>query len=129
MDEAVLFDLCSRARLVHLRTGGADAGLRGLTDCIAAASGAPARYPHMRLAQLIESAPRPVGHRYSLRQLESVSTSRTAPPEDYSGEQRRDYEKAQTALLRAIGKDSGDPPSGPVAVARNVLEQFVLRWF
>jgi hypothetical protein len=129
MDEAVLHDLCSRARLVQLRVGGAEAGLRGLTDCIAAASGAPERYTHMRLAQLIESAPRPVGFRYGLRQLETVSTSRTTPPADYSDEQRHDYEKAQTALLRAIGKDSGEPVSGPVAVARNVLEQFVLRWF
>jgi hypothetical protein len=30
---------------------------------------------------------------------------------------------------RTGGAVRADPPSGPVAVARNVLEQFVLRWF
>jgi hypothetical protein len=129
MDEALLSDLCSRARLIEVRLGGSDGALRGLTDLISRAADPAGRYSHEQLLQLMQSTPRPVGFRYGLRRLESLTACRTDPPADFSGEQRSEYAAAQTALLAAVGRDSGEPPHGVVTVVRNVLEQFVLRWF
>jgi hypothetical protein len=129
VDEALLYDLCSRARLIEIRLGGSDGALRGLTDLISRAADPAGRYSHEELLALMQSAPRPVGFRYGLRRLEALTACRTDPPEDLSGEQRSEYAAAQSALLQAVGRDSGEPPHGIVAVARNVLEQFGLRWF
>ena len=79
---------------------------------------------------MIESAPQPVGYKYSLKQLESLSASRSAAPGQFTEEEEaEEYADAQAALLRAVGKDSGEPVSGPVGVAQNVLEQLLVRWF
>jgi hypothetical protein len=129
MDEALLYDLCSRARLVQMRSVSTDAGLRGLTDFIGQAAGCSDGHSHERLLLMIEAAPRPVGFRYGLRRLDAVSTARTAPPESFTEAERQEYEAAQSALLERIGRDSGEPAPGPVGVVRNVVEQFVLRWF
>lgn len=129
MDEALLYDLCSRARLVQIRFVGSEAGLRGLTDFVAAAADASDRYSHGQLLQMFEAAPRPIGFRYGLRRLAALGAVRTAPPEDFTDEERRAYDDAQTALRRSVGRDSGEPARGVVGVTRNVLEQFVLRWF
>ncbi|WP_420368720.1 hypothetical protein [Curtobacterium sp. L1-20] len=129
MDEALLYDLCSRARLVQIRSVGSEAGLRGLTDFVSEATGCADRYSHEQLLQVFEAAPRPIGFRTGLRRLERISAVRTTPPDDFSADERREYEAAQTALRRAVGRDSGEPASGVVGVTRNVLEQFVLRWF
>lgn len=129
VDEALLYDLCSRARLVQVRSVGSDAGLRGLTDFIAHAAACSDRYSHEQLLQLIEAAPRPIGFRYGFRRLERISALRTTAPDDLSGEERIEYDAAQAALRRSIGRDSGEPVHGVVGVARNVVEQFVLRWF
>lgn len=129
MDEALLYDLCSRARLVQIRSVGSDAGLRGLTDFVSEATGCRDRYSHEQLVQMIGAAPRPIGFRYGLRRLTTITAVRTTPPDDLSGEERGEYEAAQTALRRSVGRDSGEPAHGVVGVARNVLEQFVLRWF
>ena len=129
MDEALLFDLCSRARLIDIRMGGSDGASRGLTDLIYRAADPAGRYSHEHLLQLMQSTPRPVGFRYGLRRLEALTACRTDPPEDLSGEERSEYAAAQDALLAAVGRDSGEPPHGVVGVARNVLEQFGLRWF
>ena len=129
VDEALLYDLCSRARLVEVRFVGSDAGLRGLTDFIAEATGSADRFGHEQLVQMIGAAPRPIGFRYGLRRLTAITAVRTTPPDDFSGEERGEYEAAQTALRRSLGRDSGEPAHGVVGVARNVLEQFVLRWF
>jgi hypothetical protein len=78
---------------------------------------------------MIESAPQPIGYRYSLKQLELLSTSKGAAPSQFTEEEAEEYADAQAALLRAVGKDSGEPASGPVGVAKNVLEQLLFRWF
>ncbi|SBN64671.1 hypothetical protein GA0004736_3634 [Curtobacterium sp. 9128] len=129
MDEALMYDLCSRARLVQVRSVSSDAGLRGLTDFIAAAADCPDRYSHEQLLQIIQAAPRPIGFRYGIRRVEAISTVRTTAPEDFSVEERSEYEAAQAALRRAVGRDSGEPATGVVGVVRNVVEQFALRWF
>ncbi len=129
MDEAVLYDLCSRARLVQVRSVSTEAGLLGLTDFIGRAARCPEDYTHARLLQLIQAAPRPIGLRYGLRRLEAVSASRTLPPDTLTDTEREEYEAAQSALLRSVGRDPGEPTPGAVGLARNVLEQFVLRWF
>lgn len=127
-DDGLLYDLCSRARRARWRVGGTDAGLRGLTDLISAAADPGGRYSHGQLVQLIDAAPSPIGFRWGLRRLETVSASRTEPPRDWSDEERRDYTAAQTALLRLVGRDSGDPQHGAVTAVRNVLGQFLGRW-
>lgn len=129
MDEALLYDLCSRARLVQLRSVHSDAGLRGLTDFIAEAAGTADRFSHEQLVQMLQAAPRPIGFRIGLRRLVAISAQQTTPPDGFSGAERTEYRAAQTAMRQAIGRDSGEPAHGVVAVARNVLEQFVLRWF
>lgn len=86
-------------------------------------------YSHARLLQLIQAAPPPVGFRYGFRRLETVSVSRTVPPDTFTDDERREYEAAQSALLKSVGRDAGEPAPGVVGVARNVLEQFILRWF
>ena len=129
MDEAVLYDLCSRARLVQVRLVSTEAGLLGLTDFIGRAARCSENYSHARLLQLIQAAPRPVGFRYGFRRLETVSVSRTVPPDTFTDDERREYEAAQSALLSSVGRDAGEPAPGAVGVARNVLEQFILRWF
>ncbi|MBF4588683.1 hypothetical protein [Curtobacterium sp. VKM Ac-1395] len=129
MDEALLYDLCSRARLIEIRLGGSDGVSRGLTDLISRAADPAGRYSHAQLLALMQSTPRPVGFRYGLRRLEALTACRTDPPEDFSDEQRAAHAAAQSALLEAVGRDCGEPPHGVVAVARNVLEQFGLRWF
>lgn len=129
MDEALLYDLCGRARLVQIRSVWTEAGLRGLTDLIGRAARCPERYSHARLLALIEAAPRPVGFRYGLRRLAALGSSRTTPPDTYGGGERAEYEAAQTALLASVGRDSGERAPGAIGVARNVLEQFLLRWF
>lgn len=128
MDEGLLYDLCSRARRARWRVGGTEAGLRGLTDLISAAADPGGRYPHGQLVRMIDAAPHPVGFRWGLRRLETVSASRTEPPRDWDDDQRGEYAAAQTALLRLVGRDSGDPPHGAVTVVRNVIEQFLGRW-
>ncbi|WIE81478.1 hypothetical protein [Curtobacterium sp. MCSS17_016] len=127
-DDALLYDLCGRARRARIRVGGTEAGLRGLTDLISAAADPARRYSHAQLVQLIDAAPEPVGFRWGLRRLETVSASRTDPPGDWSEEERGEYTTAQTALLRLVGRDSGEPRHGAVTVVRNVLEQFLGRW-
>lgn len=129
VDEALVYDLCSRARLLQVRFGGSDAGLRGLTDFIAAAGETGDRYSHEQLLQLVQAAPRPIGFRYGFRRLERIATIRTTAPDDLSGEERAEYEAAQDAMRRAVGRDSGEPATGVVGVVRNVVEQFALRWF
>ncbi|MDN3477270.1 hypothetical protein [Curtobacterium sp. APC 4022] len=143
MDEAVLYDLCSRARLVQVRLVSTEAGLLGLTDfigraarcsllaarCSLLAARCSEHYSHARLLQLIQAAPPPVGFRYGFRRLETVSVSRTVPPDTFTDDERREYEAAQSALLKSVGRDAGEPAPGVVGVARNVLEQFILRWF
>ncbi|MFJ4296322.1 hypothetical protein [Curtobacterium sp. NPDC089689] len=129
MDEALLYDLCSRARLVQVRSVSTEAGLRGLTDLIGRAARCPEHYSHARLLQLIEAAPRPVGFRHGMRRLAALGASRTDAPDTYTDTERDEYEAAQRALLRSVGRDSGEPVPGVVGVARNVLEQFLLRWF
>lgn len=129
MDEALMYDLCSRARLVQVGFVSSEAGLRGLTDFIAAAADCSDRYSHQQLLQIIQAAPRPIGFRYGIRRVEAISTVRTTAPEDFSGEERSEYEAAQAALRRAVGRDSGEPVTGVVGVVRNVVEQFALRWF
>lgn len=129
VDEGLLYDLCSRARIVQVRSVSSEAGLRGLTDLVRRAAGCADTYSHERVVALIESAPRPVGFRYGVARLEAVSAARTEPPESYAGAERRDHRAAQDALLRAVGQDSGEPAPGPLGVARNVVEQLLLRWF
>lgn len=129
MDEALLYDLCSRARRVRLWSTSTEAGLRGLTDLIGRAAHCSDSHSHARLLQLIDAAPQPVGFRYGFRRLEAVSASRTVPPDSYTDSERDEYQAAQSALLESVGRDSGEPLPGPLGVARNVLEQFVLRWF
>ncbi|KQO60057.1 hypothetical protein ASF23_15540 [Curtobacterium sp. Leaf261] len=129
MDEAVLYDLCSRARLVQVRLVSTEAGLLGLTDFIGRAARCSENYSHARLLQLIQAAPRPVGFRYGFRRLETVSASRTVPPDTFTDDERAEYEAAQSALLKSVGRDAGEPAPGVVGVARNVLEQFILHWF
>lgn len=129
MDEALLYDLCSRARLVQARFVSTEAGLRGLTDLIGQAARCSKTHSHARMLQLIQAAPRPVGFRYGLRRLDAVSASRTDPPDTFTAAERGEYEAAQSALLKSLGRDTGEPAPGAVGVARNVLEQFILRWF
>lgn len=129
MDEALLYDLCSRARLIQMRSASTEAGLLGLTDFIGRAARCSDSHPHARLLQLIEAAPRPVAFRYGFRRLEAVSRSRTEAPASFTDAERVDYKAAQSALLKSVGRDSGEPAPGAVGVVRNVLEQFVLRWF
>ncbi|MBT1583719.1 hypothetical protein [Curtobacterium flaccumfaciens] len=129
MDEAVLYDLCSRARLVQVRLVSTEAGLLGLTDFIGRAARCSENYSHARLLQLIQAAPRPVGFRYGFRRLEAVGASRTVPPDSLTDDERGEYEAAQSALLKSVGRDSGEPAPGAVGAVRNVLEQFILRWF
>ncbi|MBT1621858.1 hypothetical protein KK101_04070 [Curtobacterium flaccumfaciens pv. oortii] len=129
MDEALLYDLCSRARLVQVRFVSTEAGLRGLTDFIGRAARCSESHSHTRLLQLIQAAPRPVGFRYGFRRLEAVSASRTVAPDTFTDAERGEYEAAQSALLKSVGSDSGEPAPGAVGVVRNVLEQFILRWF
>lgn len=129
MDEALLYDLCSRARLVQVRFVSTEAGLRGLTDFIGRAARCSESHSHASLLQLIQAAPRPVGFRYGFRRLEAVSASRTVPPDTFTDAERREYEAAQSALLKSVGRDSAEPEPGAVGIARNVLEQFILRWF
>lgn len=129
MDEAVLYDLCSRARLVQVRLVSTEAGLLGLTDFIGRAARCSETYSHARLLQLIQAAPRPVGFRYGLRRLEAVSASQTVPPVTFTDDECSEYAAAQSALLKSVGRDPGEPAPGAVGVARNVLEQFILRWF
>jgi hypothetical protein len=129
MDEALLYDLCSRARLVQIRSASTEAGLRGLTDFIGRAARCSDSHSHARLLQLIQAAPRPVGFRYGFRRLEAVSASRTVAPDAFSDSERGEYEAAQSALLKNVGRDSGEPAPRPLEVVRNVLEQFILRWF
>jgi hypothetical protein len=128
-DDGLLYDLCSRARRVRFRVGGTEAGLRGLTDLISAAADPGGRYSHGQLVRLIDAAPDPVGFRWGLRRLADVGASRTEPPEGWTDEERGEYVAAQTALLRHVGQDSGEPRHGAVTVVRNVLEQFLGRWF
>ncbi len=129
MDEALLHDLCARARLVQARGVQTEAGLRGLTDLVRSATGSTDRYSHEQLLQVIDAAPRPVGFRPGLQRLGDLAGARTEPPADWSTEEREEYAAAQTALLRGVGKDRGEPAPGPVGVARNVVEQFLQRWF
>lgn len=129
VDDGLLYDLCSRARRVHMRAGGSGPALRGLTDFISAAADHRGTYSDAALAALIEAAPDPVGFRWGLERLEAVSAVRTVPPADYSEDEVTEYEDAQAELLRRIGRDSGEPAPGPVQVVKNVLEQFVRRWF
>lgn len=129
MDEGLMYDLCSRAHRVQFRSGGSEASLRGLTDLIRAATDPGGRRSDLELQQMIESAPQPIGYRYSLKQLELLSTSKGAAPSQFTEEEAEEYADAQAALLRAVGKDSGEPTSGPVGVAKNVLEQLLFRWF
>lgn len=129
MDEVLLYDLCSRARLVQLRFVSTEAGLRGLTDFIGRAARCSESHSHTRLLLLIQAAPRPVGVRYGLRRLEAVSASRTVAPDTFTDVERGEYEAAQSALLKSVGRDSGEPASRAAGVVRNVLEQFLLRWF
>lgn len=129
MDEGLMYDLCSRARRVQFRSGGSEASLQGLTDLIRAATDPGGRRSDLELQQMIESAPQPVGYKYSLKQLELLSANRSAAPGQFTEGETEEYADAQAALLRAIGKDSGEPGSGPVGVAKNVLEQLVFRWF
>ena len=129
MDEGLMYDLCSRARRVQIRSSGSEASLRGLTDLIRAAADPGGRRSDLELQQLIESAPQPVGYKYSLRQLEWLSASRSAAPSQFTEDEAEEYADAQAALLRAVGKDRGEPISGPVGVAKNVLEQLLFRWF
>lgn len=129
MDEGLMYDLCSRARRVQFRSGGSEASLQGLTDLIRAATDPGGRRSDLELQQMIESAPQPVGYKYSLKQLESLSASKSAAPGQFTEEEAEEHADAQAALLRAIGKDSGEPVSGPVGVAKNVLEQLFFRWF
>jgi len=128
VDEGLLYDLCSRARLVQVRSVSSEAGMRGLTDLIRSAAGCTDTHSHERVVAMIESAPRPVGFRYGVARVEAVSTGRTTPPESYSEDERDDHHAAQDALLRAVGRDSGEPIAGPLGVARNVVEQLLLRW-
>ncbi|MBF4607403.1 hypothetical protein [Curtobacterium sp. VKM Ac-1393] len=129
MDEVLLYDLCSRARLVQVRFVSTEAGLRGLTDFIGRAARCSESHSHARLLQLIQAAPRPVGVRYGFRRLEAVSASRTVAPDTFTDAERGEYEAAQSALLKSVGSDSGEPAPGAGGVVRNVLEQFILRWF
>ncbi|MEV7933880.1 hypothetical protein [Curtobacterium sp. NPDC089185] len=129
VDEGLLYDLCSRARIVQVRSVSSEAGLRGLTDLVRRATGCTDTYSHERVAAMIESAPRPVGFRYGAARVEAVSTARTTPPESWSEDERHDHRAAQDALLRAVGRDSGEPVAGPLGIARNVVEQLLLRWF
>lgn len=129
VDDGLLYDLCSRARRVHMRAGGSGPALRGLTDFISAAADPRGTYSDAALVALVEAAPDPVGFRWGLARLEAVSAIRTVPPSDYSADEVAEYEDAQAALLRRIGRDSGEPAPGPVQVVKNVLEQFVRRWY
>ncbi|MFJ7288024.1 hypothetical protein ACIQUC_06895 [Curtobacterium sp. NPDC098951] len=129
MDDGLLYDLCARARRVHQRTGGSEPALRGLVDFISAAADPDGTSSDAAIVALIDAGPEPVGFRWGLERLEAVSTIRTVPPSDYSADEVAEYEDAQADLLRRIGRDSGDPAPGPVQVVKNVLEQFVRRWY
>ena len=67
--------------------------------------------------------------RWSVAQLEALAGARGDAPADFDEDEADDYEEAQAALLRAVGKDDGEPAIGPVGVAKNVLEQLLHRWF
>lgn len=114
---------------MQARTGGSESALRGLTDFIRAAADPDRVHSDAALMALIDSAPEPVGFRWGLERLDAVATIRTTPPADFSDAEVEEYQEAQAELLRRIGRESGDPVSGPVEVARNVLEQFARRWF
>jgi hypothetical protein len=128
MDEGLLYDLCSRARRVQAARS-SEASLRGLTDLVRAAADPRGRRSDLEIHQLIESAPQPVGMRWSVAQLEALAGARGDAPAGLDEDEAEDYEKAQAALLRMVGKDDGEPASGPVRVAKNVLEQLLHRWF
>lgn len=114
---------------MHTRTGGSEPALRGLTDFIRAAADPDRVHSDAALAALIDAAPEPVGFRWGLERLDAVATVRTTPPADFSAAEVDEYQDAQAELLRRIGHDSGEPVSGPVQVAKNVLGQFARRSF
>ena len=128
MDEALLWDLCSRARRVQ-DAHGTEASLQGLTDLVRAAADPRGRRSDVDLHQLIETAPQPVGMRWSVRQLEALARARRDAPSDLSEDEAEQYEEAQLALLRAVGRDDGEPLPGPLGVAKNVFDQVIRRWF